>query len=85
MEKHAKTLKTAVSVPEPVFREAEDAARRLGVNRSQLYTQALREFLARRRENGITEQLDAVYGREEGHLDRGLAAMQAASLPREEW
>lgn len=85
MDKRTRSLKTAISVPEAVFHQAEEAAKRLGLNRSQLYTQALTEFLAQRSDSGITERLDAIYACEDAKLDVGLKAMQAASLPREDW
>jgi metal-responsive CopG/Arc/MetJ family transcriptional regulator len=42
-------MKTAVSIPDDLFRLAEAAARRLQVSRSQLYATALSVFLNRRR------------------------------------
>ena len=43
-------VKTAVSIEESLFREAEAWAGRLGISRSRLFAEALREFV-RRREN----------------------------------
>jgi metal-responsive CopG/Arc/MetJ family transcriptional regulator len=40
-------MKTAVSIPDAVFRKAERLAKRLGKNRSELYAAALREYLLR--------------------------------------
>ncbi|MBW2720031.1 MAG: ribbon-helix-helix protein, CopG family [Deltaproteobacteria bacterium] len=39
-------MKTAVSVPNEVFERAERLAKRLKVSRSELYSRALREYLA---------------------------------------
>jgi len=57
-------MKTAVSVPDPVFKAGERLAHRLGMSRSRLYSEALREFLERHDDDQITERLNAVYGRE---------------------
>ncbi|MFM5891936.1 MAG: ribbon-helix-helix domain-containing protein, partial [Dolichospermum sp.] len=38
-------MKTAISLPDPVFEEAESLARQLGVSRSELYTKALKAYL----------------------------------------
>jgi metal-responsive CopG/Arc/MetJ family transcriptional regulator len=38
-------MKTAISLPDPLFKAGEKAARRLGVSRSQLYARALRQYL----------------------------------------
>jgi len=44
-------MKTAVSLPDELFRLAETAARRLRVSRSQLYAMAIAEFLNTERLN----------------------------------
>ncbi len=54
-------MKTAISIPDPIFRSAELAARRLKMNRSQLYTAAVAEYVARRKDAGVTEKLNEVY------------------------
>ena len=53
-------MKTAVSVPNEVFERAERLAKRLKVSRSELYSRALREYLARHSPNEVTRALDAV-------------------------
>jgi metal-responsive CopG/Arc/MetJ family transcriptional regulator len=78
-------VKTAVSIPNPVFEAAEELAHRLGVSRSELYARALADFLEKRLDRRVTERLDEVYAREESGLDPALARLQAASLPRDEW
>ena len=54
-------MKTAVSLPDDVFAEAEMLSRTLGTSRSSLYAAALREYLARHRPDAITAALDALY------------------------
>ena len=80
-------MKTAISIPDELFIVAEDAAQRLGVSRSELYRRALREFLAEHDVRAVTEALDTVYGGrpEVSLVDPGLARLQLASLPDEEW
>ena len=82
---YTRPVKTAVSIPNPVFEAAEELARRLGVSRSELYARALADFLEKRLDRRVTERLDEVYAREESGLDPALARLQAASLPRDEW
>jgi len=43
-------MKIAISIPDPLFREAEAAAKDLGVSRSKLIQIALQAFLQRRRD-----------------------------------
>ncbi|HEY3356452.1 MAG TPA: hypothetical protein VGQ83_24590 [Polyangia bacterium] len=78
-------MKTAISIPDAVFEAAERTAKRLGMSRSQLYAEAVADYVKRHRALGVREALDAVYAVEPSGLDRDLAAMQAASLPREDW
>lgn len=53
-------MKTAVSVPNEVFERAERLAKRLEVSRSELYSRALREYLARHSPDEVTRALDRV-------------------------
>ena len=53
-------MKTAVSIPDEVFAEADRAAERLGWSRSQLYARAVGEFLERQGEDPVTAALDAL-------------------------
>lgn len=78
-------MKTAVSIPDKVFRSADSLAKRLGVSRSKLYATALADFLSRHQSQQVKERLDAVYGKEQSELDPVLAKLQAMSLPPEEW
>ncbi len=78
-------MKTAVSIPDDVFAEAEETAQRLGISRSGLYARALAEFVAHHRGLGVREALDSVYGGEEARVDEALSRMQAESIPDEGW
>jgi hypothetical protein len=78
-------VKTAISIPDEVFTEAEAEARRLGLSRSGLYSRAVAEFVEKNRGLGVREALDSVYATEDSRVDVVLARMQAASLPDEGW
>lgn len=53
-------MKTAVSIPDEVFEQAELLARRRNVSRSELYATALKVLLAE--DEAVTAQLDEIYG-----------------------
>lgn len=53
-------MKTAVSVPDDVFAQAEELARKLKKSRSQLYSEALREYVARHAPHGVIEALNLI-------------------------
>lgn len=80
-----RAMKVAISLPDDVFAEAELLASRQGVSRSQLYVQALEEYLEKRKGSRVTEQLDAVYATGQEPLDPGLAAAQQGAIGREAW
>jgi metal-responsive CopG/Arc/MetJ family transcriptional regulator len=78
-------MKTAISLPDDLFRSGDALARRLGVSRSELYARALAEFLAKHKADQITQRLNAVYATENSRLDPAAAEAQARVLPRETW
>jgi metal-responsive CopG/Arc/MetJ family transcriptional regulator len=78
-------MKTAISLPDSLFDEAEQFALRKGLSRSELYAIALKEYLQAHRGEGIVEQLDTVYGEEDSSLDPFLVRLQASSLGSEQW
>jgi len=78
-------VKTAISLPENLFRQAEAAARQLKMSRSQLYATALAEFLERRRTNKITERLNEIYSEAPAKVDPALHSAQLKSLESESW
>lgn len=51
-------MKTAVSIPDDVFEEAERLASDLRTSRSQLYSRALREYVTRHSPDRITEAMN---------------------------
>jgi metal-responsive CopG/Arc/MetJ family transcriptional regulator len=53
-------MKTAVSIPDDVFAQADKLARNSGVSRSQLFSDALREYLARHVAEDVTESMNRV-------------------------
>jgi metal-responsive CopG/Arc/MetJ family transcriptional regulator len=75
-------MKTAVSLPDPVFRSAERLAERLGISRSELYCRALRELLQRNDPDQITALLNDVYSdpSENPGVEPGLAELQNRSI-----
>jgi metal-responsive CopG/Arc/MetJ family transcriptional regulator len=54
-------MKTAVSLDDALLHEADGTARLLGVSRSRLFSVAIAEFLERRRQDQMLQQLNEVY------------------------
>jgi metal-responsive CopG/Arc/MetJ family transcriptional regulator len=76
-------MKTAISLPDDVFQTAERMAKRLKVSRSELYSRALREFLARHTPDELTESWDAVVA--DVGQDHDTAGAARAIFERVEW
>jgi len=77
-------MKTAVSLPDDLFAEAERIARRLKKPRSRLYSEAIREYLARHDPDLIAEKLNEVMRGLEP--DDGFVATAARKiLERTDW
>lgn len=78
-------MKTAVSIPNTIYYDAEKLANQLGTSRSQLYAQALASYLTLHNKSGITKKLNEVYSTEPSELNSRLHKLQLLSLPKEEW
>lgn len=77
-------MKTAISIPDDVYRQAEYLAAKEGLSRSQLYVLAIRRFIQQQKKQSITEQLNRVYVSDRSYDERGeLAAL--SDLPGEGW
>ena len=78
-------MKTAISIPDEVFAEADRLAQKLKQSRSQLYSRAVREYVARHSTDDVTCALDALYADEESAGDGFAAAAGKRTLERSEW
>jgi predicted transcriptional regulator len=78
-------MKTALSIPDDVFKRGERLARRLHTSRSQLYARALADFVVQHEDDQITSSMNEVI-REVG-AEADLFTRRAASqtLRRVEW
>jgi antitoxin MazE6 len=65
-------MKTAISIDDELLREADEAARLMGLSRSRLFAMAIGEFLQARRQEQMLRRLNEVYGGEAGPEQREL-------------
>jgi metal-responsive CopG/Arc/MetJ family transcriptional regulator len=77
-------VKTAVSIPDSLYAEAEELAHELGMSRSKLYAAALQEYLAARAESDVTARLNEVYADCDSTLEPGWKELQAKAIERNE-
>lgn len=78
-------MKTAISIPDEIFKKAERTARKLGISRSELYARAVAEFVQVYGQRDVTRRLDEVYGEDGSSLDLVMVDLQARSLDQEDW
>lgn len=78
-------MKTAISLPDSLFAEAERVAKRLRMSRSRFYAKAITEYVNAQRARDVTEQLNEIYRKEDSALDPTLQKLQLQSLRREDW
>jgi metal-responsive CopG/Arc/MetJ family transcriptional regulator len=78
-------MKTAVSIPDDVFSSAERFARRTRKSRSRLYSEALREYVARHSADEITEAMNKVCKAVGNAKDSFTSGAARRALERVEW
>jgi len=54
-------MKTAVSLPERLYKDAEKAAKSMGIPRSQLFAKALEEYISHHKRDKVTDKLNEIY------------------------
>jgi metal-responsive CopG/Arc/MetJ family transcriptional regulator len=78
-------MKTAVSIPDNVFNKAERLARRMKKSRSELFSNALAEYVARHAPDHVTETMDQVCAEIGLEADPFVSAVSRRVLERSEW
>jgi metal-responsive CopG/Arc/MetJ family transcriptional regulator len=78
-------MKVAVSIPEDVFEAGEKVSRRMGVSRSRLYAEAVREYAKARSGEEITKRLNQVYEAELGEAEPAIVDAALDVLRHEHW
>lgn len=73
-------MKTAISLPDDTFRRVDDAARRLGVSRSEFFARAAERWLDSLDDDGTTDAINrAISGLEPDHEFTDAAGSALAS------
>jgi len=78
-------MKTAVSIPDDVFEGAERLARRTKKSRSQLFSDALREYVARHTPEEVTDAMNRVCDELGNETDKFVTLASRRILERTEW
>jgi metal-responsive CopG/Arc/MetJ family transcriptional regulator len=78
-------MKTAVSIPDEVFEKVERLARRAGRSRSEVFSAALSEYVARHAPDEVTEAMNRVCADLGDHGDAFVTAAGRQRLENVEW
>ena len=79
-------MKTAVSVPDDLYAQADRLAKRTRRSRSEVYSAALREYVARHAPDEVTAGIDAVIaGLGEPGLDEFAGQAARRTLEAADW
>ncbi|MCZ7625703.1 MAG: hypothetical protein C3F12_05285 [Candidatus Methylomirabilota bacterium] len=79
-------MKTAVSIPDEIFKQVERLAKRTGMSRSRLFSEALCEYVARHASDEVTDAMDRVCAElGEATPDEFTARAARQILERSEW
>ena len=74
-----------MSVPDDVFEEAEQLARRMKRSRSEVYSRALAEYLARHAPDRVTDAMDRALAEIGESTDQFVHAASRRVLKRSDW
>ena len=61
MRRPMATVKTAISLPKPLFQQAETVAHELQISRSQLFARAVAEFVKRYERQAMVEAINRAF------------------------
>ena len=78
-------MKTAISIPDKLYADAERFSRRRKKSRSRLYVEAVEEYLARHDPDAITEAMNQVCKTVDTRPDPAVSAVSRRTLKRVEW
>ncbi len=78
-------MKTAVSIPDDIFEGADQLARRTKRSRSRLFSDALKEYLARHAPEKITEAMDQACAQIGEEKDAFVLSAARRVLEKSEW
>jgi metal-responsive CopG/Arc/MetJ family transcriptional regulator len=78
-------MEVVISIPDEVFAEAEELTQRLGMSRSQLYSEAVREYLLRYDQDAVTAAFNDLSEQLDTHTDPAVSAASQVLLKKVEW
>ena len=81
-------VKTAISIEESLFKEAEQLAGEMKTSRSEFFEMAVSEFVQRQKSRKLLEEINSAYDdsdAKEWELRQAMKAKHRQILEREKW
>ena len=78
-------MKTAISIPDRLFKTVDAAARNLGLSRSALIRKALEDFLDNQNQKSVIEKLNKVYSKVDSSIPATIRKYQRSTIRKEDW
>jgi predicted transcriptional regulator len=78
-------MKTAISISDDVFRKAEHFARQRNKSRSEVYAEAIAEYLARHDIDAVTEAMNKTLDEVGQSVEPFVREVARRTLKRNEW
>ena len=84
-ESYTRSMKTAISLPDDLYRRGEAYAERRALSRSELYARALETYLEANEAPSITAALNDLYADEDSALSPQVDALALEGLRQGAW
>lgn len=78
-------MKTAVSIPDALYEQADEVAGELKLSRSKLYSIAIKEFIKNHQKSDITERIDQYINENGQPIDPVFLRGSLDDLKKVEW
>lgn len=78
-------MKTAISIPDKLYRKAESVAHRLHKSRSALFSEAIKIYIESINPNEVTNRLNEVYGNIDEKIEKNVLNAQKRAIGTEKW
>ena len=78
------SVKTAISIPDKLFQSADQYAKSYGVSRSNLYAQAVAQFLEKHSTKHVIKQLNKVYSNHPSKINETISSLQFSSIEKDD-
>jgi len=78
-------MKTAISIPDDLFEQAERLAHHTKKSRSQLFSDAIKEYVARHTPDDVTDAMNQICAELDCHSDGFVTSSAHRILEQSEW